>query len=87
MGRYDPLFGYLCRSPDDSVTMTFDEIEALVGPLPLSATKYDAWWQNEAANSGHPQAAAWLNAGRTVELADRAHRRVRFSSARWNRGA
>ncbi len=67
--------------------MSFDEIDILVGGLPASAERWPAWWANETAGSRHVQARAWLDAGREVEHADRAARRVRFSAARWRRGA
>ena len=86
MGKYDPLFESLCRAGDQEVDMTFDEIEALVGPLPASAARHKAWWTNEAAGS-HMQARAWLNAGREVERVDQTRRVVRFSAPQWRRGA
>jgi hypothetical protein len=87
MAKYDPLFEHLCRSGDGPVEMSFDEIEALVGPLPATASRQRAWWANEAAGGRHVQAHAWVNAGRQVESVDVDRRRVRFSGARWRRGA
>ena len=87
MAKYDPLFEYLCKAGDEPVTLGFDEIEKLVGSLPASATKYPAWWANEAGEGRHVQAKAWLNAGREVESVDTAARRVRFGSAHWRRGS
>ena len=89
MAKYDPLLEHLCRTRDGPVEMTFDEIDRLVGGLPASAATRPAWWANEAlpGSSRHVQARAWLDAGREVEHVDRAARRVRFSAARWRRGA
>lgn len=87
MAKYDPLFEHLCRAGDGPVEMTFDEIGSLVGGLPASASRHLVWWQNEADNSRHVHARAWLNAGRTVERVELGARRVRFSRARWNRGS
>lgn len=88
MAKYDPLFRHLViADATKPVEMTFDDIERLVGPLPASATKFSAWWNNEQPDTTHVQALAWLNAGREVELVDRAARRVRFSSARWRRSS
>lgn len=87
MGKYDPLFEHLCRSPDAPVEMTFDEIAALVGALPPSATRSPAWWANIPGASRNVQASAWLNAGREVEAVDRNAGRVRFSSPTWRRGS
>ena len=87
MGKYDPLFEYLCRADDGPLVMTFNDIERLVGPLPVSAVVHPAWWANESEGGGHVQARAWLNAGREVESVDRTGRRVVFSEARWRRGS
>jgi hypothetical protein len=87
MGKYDPLFDYLCRASDGRLEMTFSEIEQLVGPLPASASVYPMWWANEADGGRHVQARAWLNAGREVESVDRATQRVVFSAATWRRGS
>jgi hypothetical protein len=88
MGKYDPLFRHLVAADASaSVEMTFDEIEQLVGPLPASASRYSAWWNNEGPDTTHVQALAWLNAGREVEHVDREARRVRFGRARWRRSS
>lgn len=86
MAKYDPLFEYLCGVGDEPVEMTFDEIEGLVGALPVSASAHAAWWANESAGSRHVQARSWLDAGREVESVDRDARRVRFTAATWRRG-
>jgi hypothetical protein len=88
MAKYDPLFRHLVTADAAApVEMTFDDIERLVGPLPSSATKYSAWWNNEQSDTTHVQALAWLNAGREVEHVDRSARQVRFSAARWRRSS
>jgi hypothetical protein len=87
VAKYDGLFEHLCRAGDGPITLGFDEIEQMVGQLPASATKYPAWWGNDAGAGGHVQAKAWLNSGREVESVDIAARRVRFSAARWRRGS
>jgi hypothetical protein len=86
VGKYDPLFEFLCRAGDGPVELDFDQIERLVGPLPRSARELSAWWANDQQGP-HAQARAWLNAGREVESVDRAARRVRFSAAGWRRGS
>ena len=85
MAKYDPLFEHLCRAGNGPVEMTFDEVAALVGGLPPSATR-QAWWANEREGR-HVQAHAWLNAGREVEAVDFVARRVRFSRVEWRRGS
>jgi hypothetical protein len=85
MAKYDPLFEHLSRAGDGPVEMTFDEVERLVGPLPASASRYAAWWANEAEGGRHVQARAWLDAGREVHSVDQSIKRVRFSAPRSRR--
>ena len=87
MGKYDPLFEFLCRRPTVALDLNFEDLEVLVGPLPASARRYPAWWANEAEGGRHVQARAWLNAGREVERVDVSRGSVRFSVARWRRGS
>jgi hypothetical protein len=87
VAKYDPLFEVLCRAADGPVSLTFDEIERLVGPLPASASKFTQWWENESTGGRHVQARAWLNAGREVEHVDLSRRTVRFSTAGWRRSS
>jgi uncharacterized HhH-GPD family protein len=43
------------------VTLSFEEIEALIGrSLPTSASKYGVWWANSATN---PQSRGWMSFG------------------------
>ena len=47
MSRYDPLYRHLSTQTGHIVTMTFAEIENVLGfDLPPSARKYAAWWGN-----------------------------------------
>src|SRR5688500_11505188 len=62
MGRYDALTALLQARNDPVVTLTFAELDEIVGGLPASARKYAAWWANKV--SSQPHAAAWLNANR-----------------------
>jgi hypothetical protein len=87
MSKYKPLFEHLCRAGDEPLEMAFDEIDRLVGGLPASATTQRAWWSNDSRGARPAQAKAWLDAGRVVEFVDPSARRVRFSAARWTRGA
>jgi hypothetical protein len=59
-GKYQNLFQALksCKSKD--ITLTYPEIEKILGfKLPDSAYKYQPWWANDTT---HSQAKAWLNA-------------------------
>ena len=53
----------MCNAGDGPVTMTFDEIEQLVGSLPESATKYSAWWANQPGSGRHEQATTGSTPG------------------------
>lgn len=59
-GKYRPLFDYLTESHNESETLTFAQIEGILGlSLPPSAHEYRQWW----GNGHHSQASAWLAAG------------------------
>ena len=88
VAKYDPLFELLCRAGDEPVTLEFDEVERLVGPLPAAAMKSRRWWGNDPSSEAqNAQSKAWLNAGREVESVDHAARRVRFGPPGWRRGS
>lgn len=63
MAKYDPLLEHLRRlSRDDEHTVTFGQIERILGfGLPKSARTHQAWWANEK-DGRHVQANAWLDA-------------------------
>jgi hypothetical protein len=68
MSKYDPLGDFLRRQRTETVTMTFAQIEKLIGSkLPASA-EYRAWWSNNAFNSVMTQ--IWLDAGFKSEQVD-----------------
>ena len=52
-----------CNPADDTCVLTWDELEAIVGDLPPSASQYRAWWSGD-----RPQVRAWQAAG--FRLAD-----------------
>lgn len=60
--RYDALTEHLRRCTEVTVTLTFAELDRLVGPLPSSARRHAAWWANSRTAQYH--ARAWLDAGR-----------------------
>ena len=66
--KYYPLYEYLRPlDQDEPITLTFDQIEAIIGAsLPRSARASRAWW----ANSATPQGQAWLDAGWLVDAVD-----------------
>jgi len=76
MSKYAPLNNYLLECSKEQVSMTFLELEQVLGfALPKSAHTYSAWW----ANGGHSHAHAWLNAGYEVERIDIPATTITFS--------
>ena len=60
MGKYSPLEDYFSKQADDSLTLTFDEIEEIINDnLPKSAYTSEDWW----TKSYSPQSTAWSSAG------------------------
>lgn len=80
MAKYDPLYRYLRDCGEHRVTLTFAQVAEIVGGLPPSALKFQAWWENENEGS-HVQAHAWMNAGYRVASITSA-RRSRSSAPR-----
>lgn len=63
--KYEPLADLLqAASDDEPVTLTFAELDRLVGGLPASAREHRSWWGNTF--SPRPHAAAWMSTGRRV---------------------
>jgi hypothetical protein len=59
--KYEPLFRFLRSKDLDHIVMTFSEVESVLGfTLPISASKYIAWWDGA---SQHSQAYSWTEAG------------------------
>lgn len=78
MSKYAPLTQALQSNPSPRVTMTFRELEDLIGiRLPASARQYRAWWSNNPSNNVATQ--AWMKAGRISEAVDMAAERVTFA--------
>lgn len=61
MKKYYSLYKYLKNLETDSVELSFEEIEKILGfKLPDSAFKFRPWWGNDYY---HSQSGAWLDAG------------------------
>lgn len=59
--KYEPLHKFLKSEGSNRIVMTFLKVEEVLGfPLPVSASKYMAWWDGA---SQHTQAYAWTEAG------------------------
>ena len=76
MSRYDALTDALLKRKEQTLTLTFTELDEIVGNLPASATKYPEWWTNNKASQPHSR--AWLDAGRRAKP-DFARREATFT--------
>ena len=74
MAKYDPLRDHLASHTEDTVTMTFPQVEELVGSLPPTARSTRQWW----ANDSKVQAKAWRAAGWHVDSASLGTEQVIF---------
>jgi hypothetical protein len=55
-----PLLDFRRACPDPTVTLTFEQVEAILGyPLPDSARKYSYWWHSRFQTHGHWEAMGW----------------------------
>ena len=75
--KYAPLTRFLRQQEAPRITMTFQEVEEVLGfSLPASAWKYPAWWSNAA--SGQSQVKSWRDAGWETRDLDLRGRKVTF---------
>ena len=67
--KYTPLQKHLKAQSGAQISMSFADIERLIGAkLPPSARKHRPWWSNHPGNSVITR--AWLNAGYKSEQVD-----------------
>ena len=80
MLKYSPLVDHLRGSGQESVPMTFADIERVIGAkLPQSAFTHRAWWSNNPTNN--VMTRAWLEAGYTTAEVDMAAHKLVFRKA------
>jgi hypothetical protein len=81
MGKYDPLRDRLRTLNFSEFTLTFREIEDIIGaPLPDTAMR-PQWWANvKDVDSTHVQRNAWRDAGFDAFLI-RGSKQVKFKKA------
>ena len=83
--KYHPLFEHLLFSGQGRLSMTFSEIEAVIGgSLPPSARRREEWWSNSP--SGHSQARAWMRASYRTAQVNLANETVDFVLEGWPDG-
>lgn len=78
--KYDRLADHLATYGDvDAITLTFAEVEAVVGPLPKEALHKSAWWGTTAGGRYHDgYSLTWLRAGYVADRPDFAAQTVTF---------
>ena len=76
--KYDPLYHHLVNSTETVVSLSFAEIERILGfALPASARRHHAWWANEREGT-HRHARSWLEASYGTQGVDLNAQTVRF---------
>lgn len=81
--KYDRLADHLAALDAPVVTLTFGEIEAVVGSLPPAARRQARWWGTTANGCyNHPHAMHWWDAGYLADRPDFAAETVTFRRAR-----
>jgi uncharacterized HhH-GPD family protein len=78
MAKYEALTDHLLGRVEQTITLTFDELDELIGGLPASGRKYQAYWANTIRSQRHSR--AWLDVGRRARF-DAEGQRVHFSLA------
>jgi len=61
--KYDVFTKYLQDSHEDTITLTYEEIQNILGFMPQSALDYAAPWSD---GHGSPFSKSWLKAGYTI---------------------
>lgn len=62
--KYYKFTKYLLDSKEDSITLSYEEIETILGFMPPSAIKYQAPWHD---SHGSPFSKSWTNAGYSIK--------------------
>ena len=77
MSKYEPLAAFLRGQRANEVSLTFADIERIVGAkLPPKAQHHRAWWSNNPNNN--VMTKVWLAAGFRSEQVDLEGRRLTF---------
>ncbi len=77
--KYDRLGGHLAAIGAATITLTFAEVEAVVGPLPTVARRDSFWWgATPSGRYANPHALGWRRAGYVADHPDFAAHTVTF---------
>ncbi len=62
MRKYAPLMIYLDESGKEEITLSYEEIEKIIGDkLPNTAHRKSEWWSNN--DKTHSQSSSWSDVG------------------------
>ena len=82
MALYDPLYKWLRPNSANNISVTFDQIEAILEfKLPDTARARPQWWANEVGDTRHVQCRAWMDAGFQTRNLNLAKESVEFAKA------
>ncbi len=76
MGKYSPLKDFLAKQGRELVSMSFDEIEGVLGESLPASKQYPAWWSNNPDNN--VMTKEWIAAGYQTESVDIAGEKLVF---------
>jgi hypothetical protein len=77
--KYDRLGDHLAAIGAATIILTFAEVEAVVGPLPVEAHRSSAWWGTGSKGLyNYAHAAHWRRAGYVADRPDLAAETVSF---------
>ena len=75
--RYKPLLDYFTHLDKARVTLSFADMEAILGgPLPKHARRDKSWWKHKAGRTCPPR--AWVDGGYDLADVDLKRRRAKF---------
>lgn len=78
MSKYEPLGDFLKKTNKPVISLSFKEIEEIIGfTLPNSALKHGEFWSS--GQNSHTHAFVWIDAGYIVSKKDLIGQRIEFS--------
>ena len=79
--KYMPLSEYLQKAGKIEISLTFAEIEEILGfPLDASAFQYREFWANCTAST---KAYSWMDAGYEITELDLSEKIITFKQKNW----
>lgn len=75
--KYDRLGDHLAALGVETITLTFAEVESIIGPLPKAARHLPSWWEARPGTQFH-HALYWQNMGYIAARPDFAAGTVTF---------